>query len=178
MKDNNKNNNKERPVDRLFDELVEDLTRNLSNKPVINLVTISMSQAQAEHIFSEFKSYLAFVAGIGAVLTTNLKRNIVVTVGFRADIREDDMETINIACGTTNVIPEKYNNKAVNTFMGEVKKAKSDKAIKDLIDQINNKEMLASRKKEANAFKRKLNKVENVNDLLKQFGDPNKGGNA
>lgn len=171
-------NNKEKPVDGLFEELVSDLTHNLSDKPTINLVTISMSEAKAKYIFKEFRNYLAFVAGIGAVLTTNLKRNIVATVGFRSDIKEDDMETINIACGTTNVIPEKYNNKAVNTFIGEVKKAKNDEAIKDLIDQINKKEMLASRKKEANAFKRKLNKVENVNDLLKQFGDPKNGGNA
>lgn len=171
-------NNNEKPVDGLFEELVADLTRNLSDKPTINLVTISMSEAKAKYIFHEVKNYLAFVAGIGAVLTTNLKRNVVVTVGFRSDIRDDDMETINIACGTTNIIPEKYNNKAVNTFLGEVKKAKSDEAIKNLIDQINKKEMLASRKKEASAFKRKLNKVENVNDLLKQFGDLKDGGNA
>lgn len=173
-----KDNNNEKPVDGLFEELVSDLTHNLSDKPTINLVTISMSEAKAKYIFKEFRNYLAFVAGIGAVLTTNLKRNIVATVGFRADIKDDDMETINIACGTTNVVPEKYNNKAVNTFIGEVKKAKSDEAIKNLIDQINKKEMLASRKKEASAFKRKLNKVENVNDLLKQFGDQKDGGNA
>ena len=176
MKDNNEGR---KPVDGLFEELVSDLTHNLSNKPTINLVTISMSEAKAKHIFHEFRNYLAFVAGIGAVLTTNLKRNVVATVGFRADIKDDDMETINIACGTTNVIPEQYNNKAVNTFISQVKSTNgNDTAIKNLIDQINAKETAAAKKKEATAFKKKLNKVENVNDLLKQFGDLKKGGNA
>lgn len=176
------NNNKRHPVDDLFEELVSDLTNQLRKRPTLNLVSIAMSQKKSDSIFGHFRNYISFIAGIGAVLTTILKRNVVVTVDFEPSIAEDDMETINIKCGTTNVIPAKYNNSAVNTFIDKVKELRGNEAaIKALIDKINAKELEEEKKKDAKKFKQKLNKVETVEDLFKQFGNDinsDKGGNA